>query len=257
MNILFTVCGRAGSKGCKNKNIKEFLGNSLMYYTLSSIDLFIKRNKNNYNNIDICINSDSDELLDLAKKSNLKLNIVKRNIELAGDNTPKTDVIKSSAEICENNNKIKYDIVVDLDITSPLRKVSDIEAAIKNKIDNRENKVVFSVVEARRNPYFNMVINDNNNYKLVIESTYVTRQEAPSVYDMNASIYAYERVCLVDGETEKIFDGPCGIIEMNDTGVLDIDSERDFEIMQVIAKYFFEKDNELAEVKDNIENVLI
>ena len=43
MNILFTVCGRAGSKGLKNKNLSLFLGHPLLYYPLSLIDLFIKK----------------------------------------------------------------------------------------------------------------------------------------------------------------------------------------------------------------------
>lgn len=255
MNILFTVCGRAGSKGCKNKNIKEFLGEPLLYYTLSAMDLFIKKNYNNYNNIHVCVNSDSIELLNLAKTTNINIKTINREENLAKDNTPKTDVIRSSVEVCEDIYNIKYDVVVDLDITSPLRTLADIENAISNKIENKNNKVVFSVVESRRNPYFNMVINDNNNYKLVIDSTYVTRQEAPAVYDMNASIYAYERKYLTEGETEKIFDGPCGIIEMIDTGVLDIDSEKDFELMQVIAKYFFEINKDLKEIKNNIARI--
>ena len=44
MKILFTICGRAGSKGIKNKNIREFVGKPLPYYTISAIDLFFKRN---------------------------------------------------------------------------------------------------------------------------------------------------------------------------------------------------------------------
>ena len=41
MNILFTICGRAGSKGIKNKNVREFLSKPLPLYTLSAIDLFL------------------------------------------------------------------------------------------------------------------------------------------------------------------------------------------------------------------------
>ena len=44
MNILFTICGRAGSKGIKNKNIRKFVGKPLPYYTISAIDLFLKKN---------------------------------------------------------------------------------------------------------------------------------------------------------------------------------------------------------------------
>jgi CMP-N,N'-diacetyllegionaminic acid synthase len=255
MNILFTVCGRAGSKGCKNKNMKEFLESPLLYYTLSNIDLFINRNKENYN-VDICVNSDSKELLNLVRKLDMEVTLIDRNLSLAKDNTPKVDVIKSSVEECEKLNDTRYDYVIDLDITSPLRTVKDIENAIKEKERARDKDIIFSVVEARRNPYFNMVENKNGNYKLIVETNYVTRQEAPITYDMNASIYVYERECLKDEKLQTLFEGPCGIIEMRDTGILDIDSEYDFELMEVIAEYFFKSNKEFGEVKENIEKIL-
>ena len=41
MNILFTICGRAGSKGIKNKNIRHFCGYPLAYYYLAVIVLLV------------------------------------------------------------------------------------------------------------------------------------------------------------------------------------------------------------------------
>ncbi|MDD3706486.1 MAG: acylneuraminate cytidylyltransferase family protein, partial [Clostridiaceae bacterium] len=43
-DILFTICGRAGSKGIKNKNLRDFLGYPLPYYTISAIDLYKGQN---------------------------------------------------------------------------------------------------------------------------------------------------------------------------------------------------------------------
>ena len=43
MAILFTVCGRAGSKGFQSKNLKDFLGVPLVYYTLAAIRLWQQR----------------------------------------------------------------------------------------------------------------------------------------------------------------------------------------------------------------------
>ena len=62
MNILFTICGRAGSKGIKNKNIRMFVGKPLPYYTVSAIDLFLKRTKIEAD-YDIVVNTDSTELI--------------------------------------------------------------------------------------------------------------------------------------------------------------------------------------------------
>lgn len=41
--LLITICGRAGSKGFKNKNLKTFCGHPLVYYSLSAAELFIKK----------------------------------------------------------------------------------------------------------------------------------------------------------------------------------------------------------------------
>ena len=38
--LLISVCGRAGSKGFANKNLKTFCGHPLVYYTLSAAELF-------------------------------------------------------------------------------------------------------------------------------------------------------------------------------------------------------------------------
>ena len=51
---------------------------------------------------------------------------------------------------------------------------------------------------------------------------------------------------------KAVLDGYCEIIEMYDTGVLDLDHENDFEIMEVIAEYLFKKDMEFKEITDNI-----
>ena len=57
MEVLITICGRAGSKGAKNKNFRLFLGKPLIYYTIKSAKLF-KKNSSDLK-IDICVNSDN------------------------------------------------------------------------------------------------------------------------------------------------------------------------------------------------------
>ena len=45
MNYLFTICGRAGSKGLKSKNISDFDGIPLVYYTVGIMSKVIERLK--------------------------------------------------------------------------------------------------------------------------------------------------------------------------------------------------------------------
>lgn len=58
---------------------------------------------------------------------------------------------------------------------------------------------------------------------------------------MNASIYVYRTKALLQSKEKDIFAGKCVGWLMKDTAVLDIDSEEDYELMQILAKYFFVK----------------
>lgn len=248
MKILFTICGRAGSKGIKNKNIRNFLEKPLPYYTLSAIDLFKKECQ--CDEIDVVVNSDSLELLELMEK-NPFFNVYTINREniLGGDNVPKIAVILDCMRKMQEKLAVKYDMVVDLDITSPLRVKKDLLHLIQTQKEKKAD-VTFSVTTSRRNPYFNMVKRTEKGVKRVLESNFVTRQEAPEMFDMNASMYAYNPQFLESGK--GVLDGYCECIHMYDTGILDLDHENDFELMEVIAKYLFENKPEFAEVSNNI-----
>lgn len=247
--ILFTICGRAGSKGIKNKNIKNFVGKALPLYTISAIDLFLKKEGCNYQS-DIVINTDSPELISIMQNNGLRdIDIIERASELAGDSVGKIAVIQDCLLKMEERKKIKYDIIVDLDITSPLRTVDDIKKLVLKHCESGAD-VTTTVAVARRNPYFNQVMKTPHGYKKVISSDFTARQQAPKIFDMNASIYAYNPQYLLTGK--GVLDGYCECVEMYDTGILDLDHENDFELMEVIAKYLFAKHVSFAEVYNNI-----
>lgn len=238
MNILITICGRGGSKGVKNKNFKFFLGHPLIYYTIAAANHFKKGNQDK--NIDICVNSDSEELLKIAAKKE-GVDIIKRPDNLATDRAAKIPVIKYSVEKMETKYDKKYDYIIDLDITSPLRKEKDIQIAFEKLLTNKNKDLVFTVVPSRRNPYFNMIEKKDNKLKKIIASEFIRRQDAPEVYDMNASIYCYNRDSLVSKILESPLEGDFEITLMEDTGILDIDHENDFMLMEILAKYFYEQ----------------
>ncbi|MCR5792624.1 MAG: acylneuraminate cytidylyltransferase family protein [Lachnospiraceae bacterium] len=249
MRVLFTICGRAGSKGIKNKNIRDFVEKPLAYYTLSAIDLFLKRNDEIA--YDIVINSDSETLLDMMKENPMRpVELIVRKPDLAGDAVGKIDVISNCMDEMQKRKNVVYDMVVDLDITSPLRKVADIENLIKVHSEKKAD-VTTSVVPARRNPYFNQVMRTEKGVKKVIASNFTARQQAPEIFDMNASMYAYAPEYLRSGK--GVLDGYCEVIEMYDTGILDLDHKNDFELMEVLARYFYEKDEEFKEIRENIK----
>lgn len=249
MNILFTICGRAGSKGIKNKNIREFCGKPLPYYTISAIELFLKNTSLEFD-ADIVVNTDSKELIELMQKNNMRsVEIINRSDDLAGDLVGKIAVIEDCLNKMQERLNKEYDVVIDLDITSPLRTISDLEKLVSVHLETKAD-VTTSVVPARRNPYFNQVMRVGKGFKKVIDSNYTARQQAPEIYDMNASMYAYKPKFLKSGK--NVLDGYVECIEMYDTGILDLDHVNDFEIMEVVAKYLYDTNKQFAAIRENI-----
>lgn len=256
MNLLFTICARAGSKGVANKNIRQFLNYPIVYYTLSAFAMFKRRYSSSYENLDLAINTDSKELIIQIEETKSPFILVERDSSLAGDLASKIEVIKATLQYAELTRDYKYDLVVDLDITSPLRTIKDIKGAIDLLIQSNNADLSFSVTDSRRLPYFNMVAEKQNGfYEVLINKGYVTRQQAPTCYDMNASIYVYKHDFLALPDVKKVFDGQALVWHMKDTAVLDIDSEEDLELMKVIAKYFFNNYNEYAEIYNSIKEL--
>lgn len=246
MRVLFTICGRAGSKGIKNKNIRPFLGYPLPYFTLASIDLFLKNTDMDIE-CDIAVNTDSKELIDIMQNNPFReVSLVTREESLAGDTVGKIAVIADTHDKMGND----YDMVVDLDITSPLRTPLDIQRVIELSLEKGAD-VTTTIASCRRNPYFNQVKKTENGYKKVIESNFTARQQAPEIFDMNASIYAYAPAFLSSGK--KIFDGYVECVEMYDTGILDLDHENDFLLMERIADFLFSTMDEFGAVYRHVK----
>lgn len=248
MKILFTICGRKGSKGLKNKNISDFLGYPICYYTLSAYQLFRKAHPEH--ECDIALNTDSLELVEQVKSFGEKYTHIPRTEELAGDKVGKIDVIRDTYLKMGAN----YDVVIDLDLTSPLRGVSDIEGVLDKLMESIDADLSFSVTNSRRSPYFNQVRKyDDGFFRPVQYTGAVARQEVPSVYDMNASIYAYRPEFLI--KVVKLFDGKAVAYKMKDTAVLDIDNPEDKELMEILAKYFYTKYDELNAIRKNATKI--
>lgn len=255
MRMLFTICGRAGSKGVKNKNLKNFLGVPLVYYTLAAVCEY-KKYLADDDIVDVVLNTDSDRLAEIVcGQRELSVFVIHREGELAGDSIPKVAVIKNCLQKSEEHFGYTYDVVVDLDITSPLRTAQDVKNAVDRKLFLKETDVVYSVAPSRRNPYFNMVREEDGFSSIVIPSDFTARQQAPMIYDMNASIYVYSPIALKNKPSIGFFHSNCSFIVMKDTGILDIDSEEDFKLMQVIAEYILNNDEEFRIIAVRAKNL--
>jgi CMP-N,N'-diacetyllegionaminic acid synthase len=230
MNILITICARGGSKGIPGKNIKVIAGKPLIEYTISIAKQLAKKLESK-----IAISTDDDAIKLAAEHVGILTSYIRPEY-LATDAAGKADTIKDLLLYEESLVKNKYDYILDLDVTSPLRTLEDLENAFEILNNNREALNLFSVNDAARNPYFNMVEqNENGFYSLVKtnpDGSIMTRQSAPKVYDMNASFYWYRRSFFESDRKSAITDKSL-IYEMDHT-CFDLDHPIDFLFMEYL-----------------------
>lgn len=228
MNRICTICARGGSKGVKNKNIRELLGKPLIAHSILQA-----RESNLFDAI--AVSSDSDAILETARHWGVDF-IVKRPLELATDTAAKLPVIQHCVLEAEKMAGVSYDVVVDLDATSPLRIASDIQETV-NLLETRGVSNIITGATARRSPYFNLVEVDENGVAALSKSLLkpiVRRQDSPKCYDMNASIYVWQRDALFGSTT--IFNKDTLLYVMPEERSIDIDSELDFEFVEFLLK---------------------
>lgn len=228
MSRICTICARGGSKGVKNKNIRNLKGKPLIVYTLEqarACQLFEM----------IAVSSDSPEILDLSRRHGADL-LVERPAELATDTAAKLPVIRHCVEEAERIAGKPFDSIVDLDVTSPLRFVEDIQGAValleKERVAN-----VITGAPAHRSPYFNLVELGNDGVVRLSKSLgtpIVRRQDSPQCFDMNASIYVWQRAALF--ESPGIFNADTRIFVMPKERSIDIDDELDFEFVEFLMR---------------------
>lgn len=232
MKVLITICARGGSKGIPGKNIKLLNGKPLIGY---SIDV-AKQFQAKFPQTDIVLSTDSYEIIQVAESCGLKSEY-KRPDYLANDTVGKIDAIKDVLVYSEEKCGSKYDYVLDLDVTSPLRNMTDLETAFNLLYSDINAVNLFSVSEAGRSPYFNMVEQKENGYYAQVKTPrgdVFTRQSAPAVYDLNASFYFYRRTFFDLGYRGAITDK--SLIYKVPHTCFDLDHPIDFDIISFLME---------------------
>ncbi|RBQ30144.1 acylneuraminate cytidylyltransferase family protein [Aliarcobacter vitoriensis] len=227
-NVLCTICARGGSKGVKNKNIKELNGKPLIAYT-------IEQAKGSGLFEHIVISTDSDDIANTAKEYGAEV-FFKRNDEMASDTAGKLDVIKDAFKRSEEYYNKAFDYLIDLDATAPLRLTQDIIDAFNQFIDDNNDNLI-TAMPSRRSPYFNLVEQDKDGKVYLskkLDNAVIRRQDAPKSYDMNASIYIWKRDIILN--ENSIFLEKTGLYVMPEERSIDIDNELDFKFVEFLMK---------------------
>ena len=232
MRTLITICARGGSKGIPGKNIKLLNGKPLIGYSIEVAEQF----KTKYKNVDIVLSTDSEEITRTAKDFGLDSDY-KRPDYLANDTIGKIEAIKDIVFYLEKKYNLNYDYILDLDVTSPLRNIEDLSNAFDLLKSDKNAVNLFSVSEAGRSPYFNMVEQKENGYYAQVKQpdrNIFTRQSAPKVYDLNASFYFYRRL-FFDLDYKGAITDKSLIYQIPHT-CFDLDHPIDFEIISYLIE---------------------
>lgn len=228
MNRICSICARGGSKGVKNKNLKLLLDKPLIAHSI------IQAQKSGLFNI-ISVSSDDGQILKAAKEYGADL-LIKRPEELATDVAAKIPAIQHCVNESETWFGEKFDTIVDLDATSPLRSVKDIQESVRLFEKSNATNLITGM-KSRRSPYFNLVEADDNGFVKLskqLSQPIFRRQDTPQCFDMNASIYIWGKESLYN--TSTVFQERTVIYEMPEERSIDIDSEIDFELVQLLAQ---------------------
>jgi N-acylneuraminate cytidylyltransferase/CMP-N,N'-diacetyllegionaminic acid synthase len=227
--VLCTICARGGSKGVPDKNIREVGSKPLIAHTIEHALDWDRQS-------DVIVSTDSDRIAAVARMHGAAVPFIRPD-ELATDTAAKLPVIKHAVTECEREFDSTYDYVVDLDATAPLRTVEDIENCFETVI-NTDAHNAYTVTEADKNPYFNMVEVDDDGYASLSKTTdtaITRRQDTPTVYEMNASIYVFERDFLM--ETGSVHGDRTRIAEMPPERSIDIDRPIDLAFVEFLLEH--------------------
>ena len=232
MHLLITICARGGSKGIPGKNIKPVAGKPLIGYTIEQAQKFCTKH-----DADIALSTESDQIRAVAADCGLETEYMRPD-DLSGDDVSKESAMRHVLTHAEEKYNKTYDILIDLDVTSPLRTIDDIEAAVLMMQERPEILTLFSANRAARNPYFNMVEPTGDGwYVLCKQATkrIVARQQAPDVYDLNASFFCFRRE-FFDHDWGTPFTDRSVIYEMPHM-CFDLDDPLDYEILDYLIEH--------------------
>ena len=217
------VFARGGSKGVPGKNIRDFGGRPLLAYPVSQA-------RGRPDIAEVFVSTDNAAISAVAREWGAT--VIPRPAELAQDDSPEWAAWRHAVKWV-NAERGPFDVFLSLPATAPLRSDEDIQACL-DRLDSATD-IVVTVTESPRSPWFNMVRFDAAGYaRLLIDAgdTYHRRQDVPVCYDITTVAYATRPQFIL--EADRIFDGRVRAVTIPGDRALDIDTETDFRIGEML-----------------------
>ena len=203
---------RGGSKGIPRKNLRN------IYRKITLLEWTINQAKEVFSKEDIIISTEDSEMKEVAQSCNVR--VIDRPKYLAKDNSKTISVIDHLFKVFEKEN-INFNTFTILQVTSPLRLITNIKDAIK-LINNYNYDSVISVYEDSKHPAKTYFIKKGNLEPVLPKYEYLQRQKLPKVVRRNGAIFSVNKDFYI--QNKKLWGGRMGFILMSKERSIDIDT---------------------------------
>lgn len=223
MKNIAIIPARSGSKGVKDKNIRELAGKPLMEYT---IDAAIDSGEFD----EVMVSTDSEKYAEIAKKYGANVPFLRSEMT-ATDTASSWDMVEEVLAGYKNQGRT-FDTFCLLQPTSPLRTAKDISSAYELYREKAQFAVV-SVCEAEHSPLWCGHLPDSHEFVDFIKlEDMKQRQAGGKFYRLNGAIYIVD---INNFQKDKYLyqKGSFAYIMSKEKSV-DIDTEIDFKLASVI-----------------------
>lgn len=222
--ILAIIPARGGSKGLPRKNIIDLAGKPLIAWSIEAAL------KSRYITTTV-VSSEDDEILAVAAQHGA--GIVRRPNELAQDTTASEPVITHALQEVMNRQDEKFDYVVLLQPTSPLRSAEHIDAAFEQLLHSDADALI-SVCQYDKKVLKTFLKNDEGYLHGIANDRYpfMRRQDLPDVLMPNGAVYIIEADAFL--KEERLFTSRTVPFTMNDESSVDVDTLEDLQMIEKI-----------------------
>lgn len=218
--FLAVIPARGGSKRLPRKNVLDLAGKPLIVWTIEAaknsryIDKFI-------------VSTDDQEIKKVSEHFGAE--VLTRPGELATDTASSVDVVLHAI----NAQNQRYDYVILLQPTSPLRTAQHVDEAIELLFQKNANAII-SVCETDHSPLWtNTLPEDGSMDNFIREEVKGKRsQDLPTYYRLNGAIYIVKTDSVKIDKT-LLLAKHCFSHAMDKQTSIDIDNSLDFELCKL------------------------
>ena len=231
-SIIAVIPARGGSKRIPNKNIIPLAGKPLIVWTIEAA-LQSKCFD------EVMVSTDDLKIARIAEDAGANVPYIRPKY-LAKDTSKTYDVLKYTLNYYQKKFGKNYKYLTVLQPTSPLRASKDIKNVLK-LIRQKKADAIISVCQVEQSSVLSNYLPDNLSMKKFIDKKYIgaRSQSLPVSYKINGSIFIYKVDKLLKIGTSPFFNSKTYAYIMPQERSIDIDTQIDFELAQLLIKKIY------------------